>query len=394
MKKFKIFSICTLLVMLMFVGFSCSDSGTGGDNGDPQVENPNDDQDNDDDQNDDGDDNDDSDDDGSGETTVEEDKEHIELSIDNALSALEDLGKGDLSVAIETFLQANAGEVDAAWAEDMFTELEGYINTSSIEENHRFDFAAHAGTYTWNSGSQTWTKTSASGQIVLHFPSSSSSNSNDVTVTLSEYDDTAVVIDGDGFYLPTSLSTKVELDGTEIFRFDLKEIAYSDNALPIPTALDIEIFTAPFTHQIMFAKNSNTEYQFSLTVDNNGTLVTGLDTKLTLAHSDYNNLDEDDFEMLTGTFNLTQDLAIDFSGEIGTLAALDDPSENQINSLVTAEVLYQDTKIGDLEYSAEAENVIIIYKDGSSETVDRYYERFAEELELIFHTYTGDWVSF
>lgn len=383
MRTNKVFNIYSLLLIIMlFVGFSCSDTGTGSENDNPQTENPNDDQDGGDDQQEDE------------ETTVEEDIEHINLSIDNMISALGDFGDGDFSTALETFINANAGDVDAEWANNMFSKLDSYINIQSIEENHRFDFAGHTGIYTWNSGSQTWSKTAASGQIVLQFPTSGSSTTNDLTLTLSEYEDVAVVIEGGGYYLPNHLKTEIELDGKEIFGFTLNDIKYSDDELPLPRTLDLEIFTAPFTHRFTLSRNSDTEFEFGWNIDNDGDLVTGLDLNLTLAHNDYSNLDEDDLEMLSGTFNLTEDLVIDFSGEIGTLITIEDPSENQVNSLVSAEVLYKGKKIGDLEYSEEAENVIIIYKDGSSETIDRYYEHFAEEVELIFYTFTGDWAEF
>lgn len=372
MKKYTIYGF---LIIFAMIGYSCSDTSTDankGSNGndDDDDENPI-----------------------PEETTVEDDIINLETSMDITASLLDELGEGTFIGSLKTFLGASSGNFDSEdWAEEVLVGLEDFIDVESIEDNSRFNFADHTGLYEWDTNSETWSKSSSSDHIVLEFPASENSSGNDMIFTISEYTDASTNVDGDNIYLPTRVQAQIELDGAVIFQLNLNELQYSNNSdLPVPERLDLEIFTAPFTQTLTVDRNSGTDFVLSYELSNEEDLVIGTSLELKLAHSDYGNLDDEDFENLSGTINLTEDLLLTFDAQLGMLFAIDDPSENQINSLVEGEVAYKGVKIADLEYSEEDENIVIFYKDGSSDTADKYYEDFLEELELIFYAFTGDW---
>tara|TARA_R110002124_G_scaffold287272_1_gene472173 strand:- start:17924 stop:19006 length:1083 start_codon:yes stop_codon:yes gene_type:complete len=358
-KLIKIFGLFTVTGLIM----SCSDSPNNSD-----AENP--------------------------DTTVEEDMSNIESSLDNTIELMGNLEDGSFSTAMKSFLGMSAGEITSEdWIEDVFTGMEDYIDIEATEDNRRFDFNAHRGVYSYNPNNDEWTQ-SSSNNITLQFPSSENSNSNDMTAILSNYADAQANVDGDSYFLPTQLLLEVEKSGERIFAFDLKNLVYSDNPdLPVPNIVDVEIFTAPFTHTLKYNKNSSTEFSFSFKVENDD-LLTGIDLELKLGSDDYANLEEEDLENLSGSLMLTSNFTIDFDFEVGTLLTIDDPSENQINSLFNAEVKYKSFVIGQLEWSEENEDVMIIYKDGTSESASRYYEDFVERIETVFFAFSGDWVDF
>ncbi|MEX2605494.1 MAG: hypothetical protein WD361_14885 [Gracilimonas sp.] len=328
------------------------------------------------------------------ETTVEQDIANIENTLDNTISLLSDLEDGNFSSSMKSFLGMSSGNVNSEdWIDDVFSGLEDYIDVESTEDNQRFDFNAHTGEYTYASSGE-WTK-SSSNNIVLNFPSSENSSGNDMKMTISGYQDVSVNIDGDSYYLPSALALSIEKNNDELFAFNLNELQYSDNPdLPIPTRVDLDIYTAPFNNSFDFSRQSSTDFEFVYILSDADDTVFGIELKLSIAHDNYSELDDDDFEELSGEMLVTSDMKIVFDVDIGTLITIDDPSENQINTLFNASVLYNDVSIGELEYSEEEEDILIVYKDGTSESTSRYYEDFLEKLETVFFSFTGDWVDF
>lgn len=326
-------------------------------------------------------------------TTVDDDIANIDASLDAMLDGIAALESGSLSDAIKSFLDPSSGDYEnAAWAEDIIDGLDGVISFDEVEDNRAFDFAANRGVYVWNATTGAWSRTGTSDTIVLRFPTSPSASTNGAELTLSAYADASVTIDGDLYRLPTRVEAALTVDGDRVLFVNLRDVTYdSGNSIPVPTAFALDIFTAPHTHTFTYRRNTSTNFDFDFTLRNSsGTRVTGIELGVTLAHDDYDELEVEDIEGVTATLYASENLQIDFSGDIGALAALEDPSETQVNSLLSAEVFYNDQKIGDLEYDEGTEDVLIIYKDGESESTDRYYDSFLDRLEAIWVEYTGD----
>lgn len=328
------------------------------------------------------------------ETTVEEDKQNIQYSLDRTISLLREFGDGDFMSRLEMFVGAQGGHFNDEWADKVVSGLEGIIDVQGTENNSRFDFTAHTGIYSWSSGLQAWGKISSSQDIILQFPSTENGASNDVTLTLSNYADVPVTVDGETFYLPSRVFAEMERNGEVIFSLSLNDIEYwSHNETLLPVVLDMEIFTAPLNHRVLINRSSSNNFQASVDVTRSGEVVAGVSVDLDLVHSDYSALDEEDVDHISTTVKLSGDISIRLDADIGTLMSLSDPTQNQVNSLFSAEVFFKEIKIGELEYSEMDENIRIYYKDGTSETVDRYYEGFLEDLELITYPFTGNWLN-
>lgn len=354
-----------VFVLLIFVGLSCSDSAT-----DPNS---------DDDPSDDGD-------DPTEEVTVDDDIDNIESAVDVTITSLENLRDGEFTANMETFMNSESSY-------KIGSGLEAILDTESIESNRRFDFNAHTGVYSWQSDTEEWSETSESDNIILEFPSSQSVASNDMMFEVSEYSDSETTIDGEQYYLPTRIQSQLENEGDLIFGFNLNELEYSSNDLPLPNTLDLEIITAPLTHAITFSRDNSTEFSFSFDLLENDELTAGIALNLEVAHDNYSSLHEEDLENLTATLQFSDDLSLDAEMELGSLLTAENPTEDDINSLFTAEVLYEDSKIADLEYSEEEDTFIIIYRDGSSESIDRYFEDFSEDIEKAYSNLDKKWID-
>ena len=70
-------------------------------------------------------------------------------------------------------------------------------------------------------------------------------------------------------------------------------------------------------------------------------------------------------------------------------AAYTDPSDAQVNANTDAEVFYNGTKIGDLDYKTinNKVEIFIIYSDGTSENVKTYVSDFEQTVRNIFDAY-------
>lgn len=326
-------------------------------------------------------------------TTVEEDIANIDASLDAMLGGIAALESGNLSDALKAFLDPSGGDYEnAEWAENVIDGLDAVISFDEVEDNRAFDFAANRGVYVWDATTESWSPAGTSNNIVLRFPTSPTASANNAELTLSAYDDASVTIDGEPYRLPTRVEAALTVDGDRVFAFNLRDVRYdSGNNIPVPTDFSLDIFTAPHTHTFTYSRNSSTNFDFGFTLrDGNGIRVTGIELGVTLAHDDYDELEVEDIEDVTAVLYASENLRIDFSGDIGALATLDDPSETQVNSLLNAEVFFGTQKIGDLEYDDATEDVFIVYKDGESESTDRYYDSFLDRLEAIWVDYTGD----
>jgi len=329
-------------------------------------------------------------------STVQEDVQNIENTSDQVIASLINLTEGEFGSFMEEFLDVQNGDYRSTdWVEDMANGLDRVIDFDQITNNYRFSPSSNSGVYSWNSSIERWEETESSDDIELRFPSSQSSSENTMSLILSEYSDTPVIIDGDDVRLPTRLLITLQEDGEDVFRFDLQNVTYTQegNDAPLPTNIDLEIFTAPITHNLRLIEESSTRFQLSFGMTDEDDSILDLNTTVNFANSDYLALEDEDVGNAEVTFLFEDNLRVELSADIGDLAALDDPTENQINQMIRAEVFFGSQKIGELEYDEDSEDIIIVYKDGSSESSERYYRDFLESLETVTFDFTGEWVD-
>jgi hypothetical protein len=327
--------------------------------------------------------------------TVAEDIENIEAALDEAVTRAETLEQGAFSRRLRAFLGLSAGEVQAQrFVESVLTD--DVIDLLTLRENAAgdpvgFDFAASQGEYVWNADSETWEAGESSTDVVLRGPGSESAASNNAVLTVRDYADTRVTINGEDAFLPARVDARVVVDGDEVAAVRLSEVTYDTGGdVPIPVDFDLEIVTAPFTHTVSVTQVSSTSFTLNVGISNAASeVVFGTTATLTLASDDYETLDNEDFENGTLTVNLGSGLTVEATGDIGTLLSLRDLQVQDVNDEVDATVRFMGRQVGTLRYDESAEDLVIDYRDGSTDPTSRFYEPVLEELDAIFRDYIG-----
>lgn len=255
------------------------------------------------------------------------------------------------------------------------------------------DFAASEGTYTYDADGEDcgWTRTgSDAGGITLLGPASEEAeaqNTNDASISLTDYEDEAITIDGETLFLPTRMNLDIDVDDTPIFGMRLAGVQYEqDDDLTLPTSFDLTLVTNPYEHRLALTQNSDTEFDVSLSISGDDGIIVGLDATVMLASSDYAQLEEDDLETVALTLTLPDDIIVEGEVQAGELLVLDDPTETDINTFVALEVLYRGAKLGDLTYDDSIEDFLVVYSDGTSDPASTYYEGLLDDLEATFET--------
>ena len=125
---------------------------------------------------------------------------------------------------------------------------------------------------------------------------------------------------------------------------------------------------------------------------NRETCLTTLHGDVIIAHDDYENFDETDIVEIN-TIVTHQNMEIKGYMD-GSLLEYDDPSNTQINAMTDVDVYYLNNNIGELTMqltSSDENKVYIVYKDGTSEDVETYYDPFITNIEQILFPFLGDW---
>ena len=319
-----------------------------------------------------------------------ESKRQIQASVDDLGDNFTSLEDGEFSSSFKTFLGLQDGEtMSDDWAETVATGLSSVLETSS----GRFDFDASRGEYDWDPAAEEWVEAGPSGDVVLNFPASQGAGSNNATLTISGYDDTQVVVDGETVYLPTDGSASLTVDGTEVFRIGLSGASFTmeDNLeASVPQAFDLTILTAPHEHILSLSGGGSSDVSFTYELRDDGELVTGLALDVMLATDDYGELQESDVDQVSGEIALGPDVVIPYTVNVGELASFDDPTEEQINNRIDAVVEYRGQEIATLRYDKDSEEFEVVYSDGSVDPASEFYDDFLDEMEGAWSDYLGD----
>ena len=327
---------------------------------------------------------------GGDETTVAEDKANIEATFDEALECIRLLKNGEaVDVLLREFVGLSDGEsFNEDWIEDLAENLEDVLDINTIEDNQRFDIALFQGTYTYSNSTETWSKASdQTNRVVFEFPTSPAATSNNAILVIENYSDNEVIIEGETYFLPSSIDVSLTVDDVSIFRLDLNDVDYASNSdFEIPISVDMELFINPFTINAVVERINTTEFKLDFDFSDGAACNWGADVNLKLDNDDFENLTEDDITSITAKVRIN-DLSVESLSGIAELIKLDDPSDNEINSLLDLQVLFKDVKIGDLKVDDDNETIIIFYKDNTSEDTATYYEDFADEVEALFEEF-------
>jgi hypothetical protein len=334
------------------------------------------------------------------ETTVTDDQNNIQATLDGVIACIESAKDGDFGSLIESATGLSQGDTDddkIEWMESIFDSLPNVIDVEQVEDDGRFVLSSFEGTYTYSNTTKEWTKTAASGKVELIFPSASTLSTNDMTLAVISYTDEVHDIDGDDYGLPLSATIAMSQNGTSLMSLTVGSMVYEEvDTYVIPTSGTFTLYANPMTITGTLTKVSATNFTASLSISD-AACTWGVEGDVTLAHSNYDQLEEEDVEELIVSVDIN-DLSVTADIDVDGIAIITDPTVNQVNALIDVDVLYEDVKIADLEYNEYDDNgetieeVLIVYKDGTSENVeDAYGTGFADDLEIALLDWLGNW---
>lgn len=326
----------------------------------------------------------------------DEARQAITAAFGHLNSCLVDLRDSAGMQAVLDFVLLRDGYAESEdWVEDLATKLAEALALESIEDSRRYDFYAHAGTYTWSYLLNQW---SASGEptdaIVLSFPARETSSVNNAAVTLSNYADTTVQLDGELYGAPTSLNMSAEVDDAEVMSFD-GAVTYNMTGLPLPTLADISIGVAPFALDLAYRRPTDTRFTASLTFGTGGTCDLAANAEVNLVHADYETIEgARDFDNVSLTLRI-DDVALEIVADVDELADIEEPSAAQINRYVSAQIVQGNTKLADVVVTRvdyewgdlEELTIRIVFSDESRDAFEVYTDPFAEQVEEDFAEY-------
>ena len=127
-------------------------------------------------------------------TSVSEDRDNIQTTLDNILSCVTDLKQSRATqTLLRDFLRMSDGEVlNEDWIDDLTDELEEVVDDDHVEDNNRLDFAFHSGTHQYIHSSNSWQKVNNTSNIVFEFPSGRTENTNNAILSMDRYEDNLV----------------------------------------------------------------------------------------------------------------------------------------------------------------------------------------------------------
>ena len=321
------------------------------------------------------------------ETTVEEDKANVDQTLDDVLKCTEDIRDGrSLTEVFDNFLNMSDGEsMNEEWVTNIFEELERVVDFEKIDENMTFDLAYHAGTHTYNASTGKWAKANnVTDKVVLNFPSSPDSNTNNVEFVIDTYTDEVVTIDGETMSLPKSFHALLNIDNAKAVELTLSNITYAQNSgFQIPVEISASLFLDPMNVNLEVSRMSDTSFDMTMSMDNDKICDVELASQFELTSADFENLDMDSFEKASLQINVGQ-MSFKTMGNLASLIAMEEPTDSEINSMADFDLFFNDFKIADIEINDEMETILILYKDASTGNMDSFLERMGEIMENLF----------
>lgn len=330
-----------------------------------------------------------SDDEPTPEPTLEEIQEDIKNTFNGLVDCLTGYESGEFSTVLQDYFMINNGEMETGYSDFLTDQLE--IFKFDLEN---FNMANYSGVYDWNSTNNEWDFTSnTQNDLIFNFPFLEGGNTNNMTITINDYEVQEVVFSFDTEYYPTKLVGSIEKDNTVVFSLDIDNVVYqigSENVAP--TNFDIEIITLPMTHFFTLDETSTSQFLFNYSSNNNGSCNTNFTINADTIVTDYTNIEGvDEFSNVTGTIG-HDSLELVFSADIDSLNAIEEPTVDEINEYITVNVFLANSQVGVLEYTeiGDTSEILIVYNDGTTENADVYVnETLGDEIENIFSNFTN-----
>jgi|TARA_B110000483_G_C18164197_1_gene530526 hypothetical protein len=335
------------------------------------------------------------------ENSSEQDKLVVENKMESFMSCMENLESGQFSQLLLDIYD-NVENDNTSYHDDL-SEAFSDLNIAQVFEGLNypydlFDFSNHSGTYIYNDALGKWITESANNVVEILFPILTNSASNDLEIRLSDVTQEFIEVIDEGIYIPTSLVLDVFYNSERVFGINIKNVKYEiQDEIPIPTDIDIVIYTNPFTHEIKIDRINSKYFSVHYSLDNGSGCTTEIKSDLELLSSDYENLEDKDIKSISG-YILINDLKFEYDGNMEYLLGLDDPTTSQINNYVDLSVLENNTKIGELKLIEETDgdySVVMVFMDGTEVDLKDFDgigfegEYLIDRIEGIISRYTN-----
>jgi hypothetical protein len=335
------------------------------------------------------------------ENSSEQDKLIVENKMESFMSCMENLESGQFSQLLLDIYD-NVENDNTSYHDDL-SEAFSDLNIAQVFEGLNypydlFDFSNHTGTYIYNDALGTWITESANNVVEILFPIFTNSASNDLEIRLSDVTQEFIEVIDEGIYIPTSLVLDVFYNSERVFGINIKNVKYEiQDEIPVPTDIDIVIYTNPFTHEIKIDRINSKYFSVHYSLDNGSGCATEIKSDIELLSSDYENLEDKDIKSISG-YILINDLKFEYDGNMEYLLGLDDPTTSQINNYVDLSVLENNTKIGELKLIEETDgdySVVMVFMDGTEvglkdfEGIGFEGEYLIDRIEGIISRYTN-----
>jgi hypothetical protein len=316
-------------------------------------------------------------------TTVEEDKANIQASLDRIKNVFENFKNGAFYKFAYQFTNAKDNAI-YEFVEMLGKKFEDVVDFDKITEDNRFNFAALAGKYVWNSNSNSWNK-SANDFFLALFPSSANIESNDCETTITTYSDKLCAIEGNSVYLPASAIIYFKKDNEQLFSTHFLA-SYSDYG--IPEQLTANIYARPLTFIVSFTQENASKLKLDVNIidemELKNDLTISCEASLANGVTHYSFFENTELNELK--FSIIQhEISIVGTVDVKTLGNLNQTGEN-INKYATFEVFHKTQKTGTLTAVDLDGNLYfyIVYKDGTKENISLYFYTLIEDIKKIF----------
>ena len=320
---------------------------------------------------------------------TENSKEKLDDGVDNIVKQIELINDTEFRNAAFGILGTGTNGIDfknSLKAENIIKikELSLGIRNSLLDNypsifnkklgNQEFSLSEYAGTYSWNNSTEEWDYADNSSSVIVLFPSLNNT-SNDCKFEWSKYEE---VKTNNDYYYPSVIYATLSQDDNEIALVDV-EIEYN---------LDTEI---PIDGKVIFELGKlklNTEWTFKdkiLKVDvslkKGMTKINEIETELVFSSHDMDELISGEGFIKMHDIENSGGLKITFNFDnVDDMNSCSDFNRNVEIVIYTL----ANRRIGEVECDEDDDcGFIIVFNDGTTESVCTYFEKLEEAIENI-----------
>jgi len=322
--------------------------------------------------------------------------------LDSFFSCLEffmDGSKGTL--ALTNLLGIDEGvPLNDDWIEDVF---DGFTEVFPPADNGKFDFEERIGEYHFVIKEGVWKQEKSNSKLInIYFPSSPEQKENDVLLTIENYEYKEVKIiheDNEIYYLPVSFASELYIGKERYFAAYLNgknsRIPTEYHPYGLPISGELQLYVNPYdislqvTHQVNKQKGLDLSVYFI--IQDRGKCKLGIDSVVSLAHDDFDNLESDQIKFPTGNL-IVNGITFTNLGSLYEAGIKELATQEEIDKILDVGVEMDGKRIGkvrvildspvDIDKDGRADievDVVVEFNEGTTQSIrDKFIKHFDE----------------